>query len=442
MALTATMEPYIPGSVPFSQYLEQLEFIFEHNEYTEARYKVSFLAVCGQEVYSELKKLFPGRNFRDLTYKEITEALKKRFDKSDTEILQSEEFWTRRQGDHEKAEDFILAVKVLAEKCNLGELKQRGIRDVLAIGVNDEELQKQLFNEKDLTAERAEQLILNYEHAMSRTRFLNRKKEKNINIISRLGSRPQSSFNNRAYSSKFSGGFRGRDRSLERNNFRNRSFSSRSRSGDRFSNRKRFNNEKKVFICSFCKKKGHTRKFCYQLKQNNKIYTKNQNSVKFLDTPKSPIPSTSSSIFKRLKADLESDSEDELSCLMIASGIGSKPRSNGPCYVETLIENKRLTMEVDCGSAESVISEELFFRNFKNHSLDAHYLDAPRRSHATPVLVTTPLQGSHDPGEPIAGHASSIGILIHPPQDVVGCRVWSAGGKHVGQNDEATCSNR
>ncbi|XP_055611662.1 uncharacterized protein LOC129758223 [Uranotaenia lowii] len=204
---------------------------------------------------------------------------------------------------------------------------------------------------------------------MSRTRFLNRKKEKNINIISRLGSRPQSSFNNRAYSSKFSGGFRGRDRSLERNNFRNRSFSSRSRSGDRFSNRKRFNNEKKVFICSFCKKKGHTRKFCYQLKQNNKIYTKNQNSVKFLDTPKSPIPSTSSSIFKRLKADLESDSEDELSCLMIASGIGSKPRSNGPCYVETLIENKRLTMEVDCGSAESVISEELFFRNFKNHSL-------------------------------------------------------------------------
>lgn len=161
MSLTTATEPYLPGSIPFSQYLEQLEWIFDHNNLPAEKHKTSFLAVCGQEVYSELKKLFPGQNFKDLTYKQITEELMKRYDKNDSEVINSYKFWTRRQKRDEKEEDFVLAVKVLAEKCDFGGFKDRAIRDVLVIGVLDRTLQKRLFDEENLTAAKAEKYILN-----------------------------------------------------------------------------------------------------------------------------------------------------------------------------------------------------------------------------------------------------------------------------------------
>lgn len=50
--------------------------------------------------------------------------------------------------------------------------------------------------------------------------------------------------------------------------------------------------------------------------------------------------------------------------------MSSVNKINQPCYVEAVVENKSFNMEIDCGSAESVISEELFLRSFKNYCLE------------------------------------------------------------------------
>lgn len=50
--------------------------------------------------------------------------------------------------------------------------------------------------------------------------------------------------------------------------------------------------------------------------------------------------------------------------------ISSINKINEPCYVKVTVEKRKLTMEVDCGSAESVISEDLFLRNFRNVTVD------------------------------------------------------------------------
>lgn len=172
MSINPTSEPFIPGTIPFSQYQEQLEWMFEHNNYTEDRYKTSFLAVCGTEVFSQLKLLFPGQSLRELTYKQITDKLKQRYDKKDSDVIHSYRFWTRRQGQYEKAVDFVLDVKHLAEQCEFGDFKSRAIRDVLVIGLNDRGLQKRLFDEDDLTAAKAEKIIVNQELASDRTLIL------------------------------------------------------------------------------------------------------------------------------------------------------------------------------------------------------------------------------------------------------------------------------
>lgn len=221
MSLTTTTEPYVPGTIPFSQYLEQLEFLFEHNNYTADRFKVSFLAVCGTEVYSQLKLLFPGQNIKDLTYRQITDALKKRYDKKDSDVIHTFKFWTRRQGQYEKSEDFVLAVKQMAELCGFGDFKERAIRDALVLGTYDRNLQKRLFDEDDLTAAKAEKLIVNQELSSNSTRFVNRDDEQRGSVVARLGRRivrnsPRSHF-------------RSRSRSFDRN----RSYYSRSRSEGR-----------------------------------------------------------------------------------------------------------------------------------------------------------------------------------------------------------------
>ena len=138
-------------SIPFSQYLEQLEIMFDHQKVAEAERKISFLAACSTEVYSELKLLFPGKNVRELELKEMTDALKKRFDQTENDLVQRIRFYARVQKPNERAVDFVLAVKQLAEFCNFGNFKDTAIRDKLLCGIQSKQLQERLLDEDDLT---------------------------------------------------------------------------------------------------------------------------------------------------------------------------------------------------------------------------------------------------------------------------------------------------
>lgn len=50
--LQTSTEPFLPGTIPFAQYQEQLEWLFSHHNIKEDQFKTSFLAVCGREVFT------------------------------------------------------------------------------------------------------------------------------------------------------------------------------------------------------------------------------------------------------------------------------------------------------------------------------------------------------------------------------------------------------
>ncbi|XP_058445754.1 uncharacterized protein LOC131426939 [Malaya genurostris] len=173
MPLVNQIEPFIPGTIPFAQFLEQLDWVFAHHKVTSPEeQKVSFLATCSREVYSELKLLFPGKDLKTVSFKEITDALKKRYDKTESDLIQRYKFYQRVQGPNESAEDFILAVKLQAEMCDFGEFKDMAIRDKLVCGISNKELQQRLFDEEDLTLAKAEKLIVNRELAGARAKLI------------------------------------------------------------------------------------------------------------------------------------------------------------------------------------------------------------------------------------------------------------------------------
>lgn len=82
--------------------------------------------------------------------------------------------------------------------------------------------------------------------------------------------------------------------------------------------------------------------------------------VKFVDTPPTQT-SSNSDYFKRLReTPKDDDSGSEENCMKISS----IKRINEPCFVEAIIENVKTRMEVDCGSAVSVIDERDFHDYF------------------------------------------------------------------------------
>lgn len=245
MPLVNSIEPYVPGAIPFSQYLEQLNWVLLHQKIPADEHKATFLASCGTEVYSELKLLFPGKDLANIELKELTDSLKKRYDRSESDLVQRVKFYARSQKPGERAVDFVLSVKQLAEYCNFGNFKDMAIRDRLVCGVSNKQLQERLLDEEELTLSKAEKIIVNREEAAERLTSINGEPAR-VSVVERLGNKrvgfqreptPVSS--------------RGRRRSRENYNRRNNGSRSRSRS---FSTPRK--NGKKVYFCIYCRRKG------------------------------------------------------------------------------------------------------------------------------------------------------------------------------------------
>ncbi|XP_052567324.1 uncharacterized protein LOC128093699 isoform X4 [Culex pipiens pallens] len=207
------IEPFIPGTVPFSQFLEQLEWVFAHHKVTEDKDKMtSFMAACNREVYKEIKRLFPSKDLKQLTFKEITDALLKRYDKQVAGFIQRFQFYNRKQGLYESAEDFILDVKQHAELCDFGAFKDVAIRDRLICGMADSVLQENMFDEDDLSLARVEKLIMNREANNARKKLISGESRR-ASVLNRLGRRDGAAPDNRNRSRSRGRDLRGRSRS-------------------------------------------------------------------------------------------------------------------------------------------------------------------------------------------------------------------------------------
>ncbi|XP_058451942.1 uncharacterized protein LOC131430756 [Malaya genurostris] len=190
---------------------------------------------------------------------------------------------------------------------------------------------------------------MNHEISNNRTSVLKEDDEHDTSLIAHLGRKEIRSRSKQRY--------RGRSRS----NNRNVSFSPRDKK-EGYSDR-RYGLDKPSYVCSFCKRRGHTRKFCYKLHGRDRYRAE----VKFLGSPKENATEGSVENFKRSKHDKEEedDDDDDMSCMMISA----VNYINEPCYVDVLVENRSIQMEIDSGSAETVISEALFLKSFSQNKL-------------------------------------------------------------------------
>lgn len=247
MPLMSDIEPFLPGTVPFSQHLEQLDWIFSHHKITDPEEKkITFLASCNTEVYSELKLLFPDRSLKRVSFSEICHALCRRYDKSESILRRRYKFYRREQGPAESSEDFIRAVKQLADRCEFGSFKSMAIRDRLVCGILDRDLQKQLLEKDDPSLNEIEQRVLDEDILGSRHEPVRKNDGERYKLKTRKG------INNKFPSAE--------TKSISRE--RNRRSRSRSHLGSPLPRLEPVAARKAV-RCTFCGKDGHTIKYCF-----------------------------------------------------------------------------------------------------------------------------------------------------------------------------------
>ncbi|XP_055544797.1 uncharacterized protein LOC129729913 [Wyeomyia smithii] len=289
--LIGTIEPYVVGS-SFLNYAERLDYLFQVNGITDAaRQKALFVTLSGPAVYEELKLLYPSsEDLKLVSYADISKKLRERFDRVESDLIQRYKFYNRVQGPNERAEDFVLAVKLQAEFCAFGDFRETAIRDKLVMGVADGKLQEKLLNEDNLSLAMAEKMIVNWELAGSRARMINDRQGGQIaSVKSRLGRRDL------------------HDRNMSHSRSRSRSNVHKRRWQSRSTERKRTGRYADL-VCDFCGIKGHIKRSCFKRKRMQK------NSVKFIDDKKNLSfgDDKIADLFERLKAgmnDTDSDSD-------------------------------------------------------------------------------------------------------------------------------------
>lgn len=186
--LVGVIEPYVVGN-SFTEYAERFEEFFEFNQIDDNRKRSTFCTLSGPAIYSEIKLLFPGKRVKELSYTEIIQKLKSRYDKIDSDVIQCFKFNTRMQRSDETTESFILDLKLQASLCDFGTYKDKAIRDRILVGVYDKNLQKQLLKEEKLTLTDAERIITNYELANTRAAAINSEGQQVASVRERLGRR-------------------------------------------------------------------------------------------------------------------------------------------------------------------------------------------------------------------------------------------------------------
>ncbi|XP_062536041.1 uncharacterized protein K02A2.6-like isoform X2 [Armigeres subalbatus] len=370
-AMIGSVDHYVRGS-SFASYMKRMNILFQLNNIPENNKKNFFIALSGSVIFDEIELIYPGIDIANIDYNDMINKLKERLDKVQPNMMHRHKFHARVQGVDEPAENYVLALKLLASHCGFGTHKDEAIKDKIVFGLRDQDLKHKLLMKDDMSLDEVEQMVVRTELAKCRAKELAERNEdpREINSVKyRIGNQSQWNGVNteregRPSTRGYGGRFRYRSRSLSRDReqtqYKNNHYDYYNRNrvrneqqlGNRYSERRgnqSYNPHQNV-ICNFCKLRGHIKRNCYKLK--------NGKSVNFVED--APIEINSYD-FKRLQIKDSEDEDNDYPCMMVVGNRFSKP-----CLVNVFVEGILLNMEIDCGAAVSIISLAVYRTHFKH----------------------------------------------------------------------------
>lgn len=302
------IEEYVQGS-SWDDYESKVLFYFLANEIKlELRKKHVFLAVCGSSLFSIARKEVLPKTLDEVSFKEIIEALRKKFVIRPSEIVCSYRFHNRKQQNGEPFTDFLDDLKKIGMDCNFLET-DRMLRDQIVCGIVDSKVQQQLLAIQNL----------DYAKAVDICR-INELTLKNVQQI-------------RAASSIREETVQFVEKKKQEYDTSNRCCY---RCGELGHLAKYCNRKLENVICKFCHKQGHLLKACLLKKKGN-----GRSDVHMVDQ------------------DLQSGEEEIVNNLHHANDLGPKLDA---IMIQVVLDGRQHDMEVDSGASMSIIGKAEFLK--------------------------------------------------------------------------------
>ena len=156
MSLFGKIDEFIPTSEKFADYVERLNFYLEANSVEdEAKKRSVFLTVIGSSQFRLLKDLVVPAKLTDKTYSELCAILKAHHEPAPPKFLQRASFEARNRKPGESCQQYIAELRNLAEYCQFGAQLEERLCERFARGINDEQIQRKLLCKTDLTLHEA-----------------------------------------------------------------------------------------------------------------------------------------------------------------------------------------------------------------------------------------------------------------------------------------------
>jgi hypothetical protein len=297
---------------PWSSYVERLEQYFKANKVDDSLKVASLLSLIGGKTYNLLRTLTSPIKPAEKSYQEIIKLLGDHLPPKPS-IAERFRFHKRKQLEGESINDYVAVLRKLAEHCDFGDRLADDLRDRLVCGMRHENIQKKLLSEAGLTL----------------------KKVIEISVAMETAAKDAVELRN-SYSETPVHKLHARRKPQPRQKKLSTPKCYRCDGQGHYANECRF----KEAICHKCNKKGHIKKVC--------------KGKKISDTRK-----------LHLLGDNEDDESDSYGIYSVSK------KAKDAIVIKLCVEKVNIPMELDTGSAVSVISHVDYRKYFPTLQLDS-----------------------------------------------------------------------
>ena len=297
----------------WDSYCERLGQFFVANEVGDDKKKASLLSLIGPKTYTLLRNLCAPHKPSEKSYDELVQLLNAQLNPKPSVIAERYRFHKRNQSANETVMDYVAELRRLSVNCNFNATLSDTLRDRLVCGLRHEYIQKRLLSESELDLDKAIKISVAMETASKDAAEVQGVQEQ----VHSLNFRKQQKKQKRHE----------KNRSQPVNKFQQKKLCFRCNGEHSPDKCKHIET-----ICNFCHKKGHIERACLSKKRQNKVHQV---------TAEQPILHLSE----------------------------NKSHTN-PITLNPRIGKTEVQMELDTGTALSLISKNLYDLKFKDYKLE------------------------------------------------------------------------
>ncbi|CAL9701112.1 unnamed protein product [Knipowitschia caucasica] len=326
MARVGSMDPFDSTTDDWVEYTERVSQYFVANDIAAEKHVAVLLSAMGGKSYGLLRSLTAPDKPSDKTFDELVKVMKEHLSPKPLLIAERFRFHKRNQHEGESIVSYVAELKRLTEHCEFAQGLDDALRDRLVCGILNEAIQKRLLTEDKLTYKRAVEIAVSMETA-ARDAVELQTGVKAINV-NKMATVPQEREREPCYRC-------------------GRGFHSPSQC--------RFRDE----ICRLCNKTGHIQRVCRSGKSR---VNKSERKTQWNAHKNKKVYNVEET------AGEESDESEHTNCLDVYHAKGGGREA---IWLTPQVNGKQVKMELDTGSAVSVMAHSDFVQYFGDQKLNS-----------------------------------------------------------------------